>query len=216
MQRATLLAGLLACMGLSALGACRRHNPLPRQQLTNCQAISRSGQELRRCLILKYDWNSDSAVSADYAFQRGLDSLTAEHRRQVEALQAAAESAYVDSLRGVAAAAIARRAAVIDRILAAGDTTLLWDTPLGERWINVTGGRTRNPTFVISQIEDQPAPNAPRCLVARRTATRTGIEAMLHWTFDEFHRYVVAAVDRFGVRPQTCPPRHGIRGRDWP
>jgi hypothetical protein len=56
-------------------------------QLTNCRAISTDGSALTSCLILKYDWNADSATPAGQRFQRTIDSLLAIQEAKAESLR---------------------------------------------------------------------------------------------------------------------------------
>lgn len=58
-------------------------------QLTNCSAISNKGSALTSCLILKYDWNADSATPAGQRFQRTVDSLLAIQEAKAESLRVA-------------------------------------------------------------------------------------------------------------------------------
>jgi hypothetical protein len=62
-------------------------------ELAACQLISKSGDELARCLVMKYSWGADSAGPAKYAWQSHLDSLRREHEAQVVALRAAQREA---------------------------------------------------------------------------------------------------------------------------
>lgn len=86
-----LIAWIVTIAGCSA-----SRGPDRAQEQRNCESISQSGQQVTQCLVLKYDWNADSAVPAGRRFQWTLDSLRAEHERQAAAVladqQARAES----------------------------------------------------------------------------------------------------------------------------
>lgn len=101
-QRPAMLIALI-------VGACSPSADR-RQQLVNCEAIAKSGEDVRSCLILKYDWNADSAVPAGARFQWRMDSLRREHEAQAAAVVAAA-AARAESLRIAKEVAGARRAA---------------------------------------------------------------------------------------------------------
>jgi len=59
-----------------------------RAELDACQLISKSGDELARCLIMKYSWRADSAGPAKTRFQWTLDSIRLEHEKQAAAVLA--------------------------------------------------------------------------------------------------------------------------------
>ncbi len=69
-------------------------------ELAACQLISKSGDDLARCLVLKYSWRAESAGPAKYVFQRQLDSIEREHEVQA-ALVLAQEQRREDSIRAV-------------------------------------------------------------------------------------------------------------------
>jgi len=52
------------------------------KELAACQLISKSGDELARCLIMKYSWGADNAAPAKSAWQWQLDSIRLDHERQ--------------------------------------------------------------------------------------------------------------------------------------
>jgi len=70
------------------------------RELANCQLISKSGDELARCLIMKYNWGADSAGPAKTRFQWTLDSIRIEHEKQAAAV-VAREQARLDSIAAV-------------------------------------------------------------------------------------------------------------------
>src|SRR5712664_1928079 len=78
------------------------------RELAACQLISKSGDELARCLVMKYSWAADSAGPAKSAFQWELDSIRQAHEAQVAAIIAA-------QLRDSEAAAAARERRVLAR-----------------------------------------------------------------------------------------------------
>lgn len=78
MARRLILAAALA------LASCDR--PDRAAELEACQLISKSGDALAECLIMKYSWRADSAGPAKYSWQRHLDSLRREHEQQVATL----------------------------------------------------------------------------------------------------------------------------------
>src|SRR5438270_491788 len=96
---------------LALLAACTSQPRVERPaELAACQLISKSGDELARCLILKYSWRAESAGPAKAAFQWQLDSLQLEHDRQAIAIltQQQREADSVERLRvrrSIAAAA---------------------------------------------------------------------------------------------------------------
>ncbi len=57
-------------------------------ELAACELISSSGDELARCLVMKYDWPADTAGPAKYAWQGHLDSLQRDHEAQAAAVLA--------------------------------------------------------------------------------------------------------------------------------
>lgn len=70
-------------------------------ELATCQLISKSGQDLATCLIMKYDWKADSAGPAKTAFQWQLDSIRREHDEQAQAVYLAQLQQQADSLTRV-------------------------------------------------------------------------------------------------------------------
>jgi hypothetical protein len=56
------------------------------RELAACQLISKSGDDLAACLIMKYNWGADSAGPAKTAWQRQLDSIRLEHEAQAVAV----------------------------------------------------------------------------------------------------------------------------------
>jgi len=79
-----------------------------RAELDACRLISKSGDELARCLVMKYSWHADSAGPAKSAFQWELDSIRQAHQAQVAAI--------IDAqLRDSEAAAAARERRVLAR-----------------------------------------------------------------------------------------------------
>ena len=56
------------------------------RELAACRLISESGDELARCLIMKYNWSADSAGPAKTTWQWTLDSIHAEHQAQAAAV----------------------------------------------------------------------------------------------------------------------------------
>jgi hypothetical protein len=187
------------------------------QQLANCESISKDGDQLRSCLVLKYDWNAESAVPASRRFQSYLDSLTLVHLREVAAIEAAAESAHTDSVRAAVRVAEARMEARVDRILAARDTTVLWvHTVMGQEWINVVTDRSGRPEFVFSRLigSGQPLPGHPvQCLVASRSTSRQEIRQAMNWSAGRFYNEVSGALD--GAEATACPRRHGSIKPEW-
>lgn len=51
-------------------------------ELAACRLISTSGDDLARCLVMKYDWRAESAGPAKIAWQWQLDSIRLEHETQ--------------------------------------------------------------------------------------------------------------------------------------
>ncbi len=105
---------------LLLLAACGSR-PDRQRELAACQLISKSGDELARCLILKYNWGADGAGPAKTNFQWTLDSIRIEHEKQAEAV-VAREQARSDSIAAVqhrtaiAQAARQRRLDAIDSV----------------------------------------------------------------------------------------------------
>lgn len=62
-------------------------------ELGSCQLISKSGDELARCLVMKYSWRAESAGPAKMAWQWHLDSIRLEHEKEVLAVLAEQEEA---------------------------------------------------------------------------------------------------------------------------
>jgi len=79
-----------------------------RAELDACRLISKSGDELARCLVMKYSWRAESAGPAKTAFQWELDSIRQAHEAQVAAIIAA-------QLRDSEAATAARERRVLAR-----------------------------------------------------------------------------------------------------
>ena len=80
------MRGVVLWLGL-ALIAC--HGAPDRQaELAGCQLISKSGDELARCLVMKYSWRAESAGPAKTAWQWQLDSIRLEHEAQAQAVLA--------------------------------------------------------------------------------------------------------------------------------
>lgn len=78
-------------LSLLLLAACGRPNHAA--ELAACQLISRSGDELARCLIMKYSWGAESTAAAKAAWQWQLDSIRAEHDAQALAILVEQEKA---------------------------------------------------------------------------------------------------------------------------
>jgi len=57
-------------------------------ELAACQLISKSGDELAHCLVMKYSWRAESAGPAKTAWQWHLDSIRQEHDAQASAVLA--------------------------------------------------------------------------------------------------------------------------------
>jgi len=72
------------------------------RELAACRLISQSGDELARCLIMKYSWGADSAGPAKARWQWTLDSIRAEHDAQAAAVLAR-QRAIQDSTDAIAA-----------------------------------------------------------------------------------------------------------------
>ncbi len=53
-------------------------------ELAACELISSSGDELARCLVMKYDWPADTAGPAKYAWQGHLVSHPLQRRTERE------------------------------------------------------------------------------------------------------------------------------------
>ncbi len=108
---------------LALLAACTSQPRVDRPaELASCQLISKSGDELARCLVLKYSWRAENAGPAKAQWQWQLDSIRRDHEVQA-ALVLAAQQLAADSLRR----ARERR----DAIAAARKDSL-------ERWIDST------------------------------------------------------------------------------
>jgi len=101
-------AAILGC-GKDAGGGQTVLSDRAREQ-QNCESISQTGREASQCLVLKYNWNADSATPAGARFQWMVDSLRLEHERQARIILAAQE-ARAESLRVREQIAGARRAA---------------------------------------------------------------------------------------------------------
>ncbi len=71
------------------------------RELAACRLITQSGDELARCLIMKYNWGADSAGPAKAAWQWTLDSIRAEHEAQAAAVLAR-QRAIQDSIDAIA------------------------------------------------------------------------------------------------------------------
>lgn len=57
-------------------------------ELAACHLISKSGDELARCLVMKYSWRAESAGPAKTTWQWHLDSIRRDHEAQVAAVLA--------------------------------------------------------------------------------------------------------------------------------
>ena len=84
---------------LLLVSACGER-PDRQRELAACQLISKSGDELARCLIMKYSWGADSAGPAKTRFQWILDSIRAEHEKQAAAVLTQ-EQVRLDSIAAV-------------------------------------------------------------------------------------------------------------------
>lgn len=93
-------------------------------ELAACQLISKSGDAIAECLIMKYSWRAESASTAKYDWQRYLDSLRLDHEQQVATLIAEQEA----ERRRVAAE---RRAA---RLAALTHAASPWAACIREQW----------------------------------------------------------------------------------
>jgi hypothetical protein len=82
-----------AIAGLVVLG-CRASASRPKQVET-CEIISHSGEEVTRCLVIKYDWDGKAALGEGLRWQGHLDSVAA----QLAAVQAEEERRARDSAR---------------------------------------------------------------------------------------------------------------------
>lgn len=60
---------------VALFAACGPHQVSREQQLENCLVISHSGDELTRCLVMKYDWNGREAFREGEGWQARLDSV---------------------------------------------------------------------------------------------------------------------------------------------
>lgn len=104
-HRLTLVVTAIAI----AIASCGRERPDRAAELEACRLISKSGDALAECLIMKYSWRADSAGPAKYAWQRHLDSLRLEHEQQVATLIAQQEARDREAARAQRLAS-ARRA----------------------------------------------------------------------------------------------------------
>ena len=80
------------------LGACAQAHDRP-DELAACQLISKTGDELAQCLIMKYGWRADSARVAKSGWQWQLDSLRQAHDSQAVIVLAAAARQEAAGLR---------------------------------------------------------------------------------------------------------------------
>jgi len=81
MTRAILLV-------LSLFVGCAQPDPKPvaaahtrGRDLDQCRAIAHSGEDVQRCLIVQHDWDVTPAQLAGFTFQRQLDGIGREIRR---------------------------------------------------------------------------------------------------------------------------------------
>ena len=73
-------------LGLALVGCRSGPAPNRKAELAACQLISKSGDDLARCLVLKYSWRAESAGPARTAWQWQLDSIRLEHEAQAQAV----------------------------------------------------------------------------------------------------------------------------------
>lgn len=73
-QRAVIVLVLAACASPAVVDR--------RAERDSCELISASGDDLARCLVMKYDWPAESAGPAKFAWQWHLDSLRRDHEAQ--------------------------------------------------------------------------------------------------------------------------------------
>jgi len=105
----------MRCLAALLLLAACGSRPDRRGELAACQLISKSGDELARCLIMKYSWGADSAAPAKATFQWTLDSIRAEHEKQA-AIILAQQQARMDSIEAIQRRAEARKAAAYKKL----------------------------------------------------------------------------------------------------